>query len=317
MKLFNIDCHISVIADLKNIFEGLGHEVDQWSISGYRWVFNLPPAPTDIITQFNWQSIDEGMVDKFYKKHKDELDEYDAFVCCYPPIFLKLFEKFNKPIIVVAATRYDYPVIDDPKRLSWLEDSLNNNKNLMLVANNAFDKAYCEKFLNKEWTHIPSLCDYTGAKYNAKTDNFAYFSKCKLNLSDQYIHQSDLGKYSWQDLYSYNAILHFPYNVSTMSMFEQYQAGVPLILPGLETLMEILESNTIPLMTEIVFPNNNPDRQAKQFLTKEWLSLSDFYNGVLSVAYFDQNLNFTTLPEFRSNKESVFAKWKKVLDSIE
>ena len=39
---FNIDLHISVIADLKNIFESLGHEVESKSLSGHTWVFEKP-----------------------------------------------------------------------------------------------------------------------------------------------------------------------------------------------------------------------------------------------------------------------------------
>ena len=39
MKFFNIDLHISVIADIKKIFTDLGHEVDDWSLSGHAWAF--------------------------------------------------------------------------------------------------------------------------------------------------------------------------------------------------------------------------------------------------------------------------------------
>lgn len=315
MKFFNIDCHISVIADLKNIFESLGHSVDHWSISGHRWVFNLPACDSPIVRPSNWKDIDEQMVEDFYKFHRDELDQYDAFICCYPPIFLKLFEKFNKPIIVVAATRYDFPVIDDPKRLAWLEDSLNNNKNLILVANNAFDKKYCETFTTAKWKHIPSLCDYTSAKYNRKRNEKIVFSKFPIQSNERTIHQSRLGTYTWEDLYSYSGIIHFPYNVSTMSIFEQYQAGVPLCLPSLEFSLELL-SHGVPIFSEIVFPNSNIDRQPKQFLTKEWLSLSDFYNGVVKVNYFDSNFVFSEDIKPESNKDMIFNEWSKILQNI-
>jgi len=36
MKFFNIDLHISVIADLRRIFNDLGHEVDDWTLSEHR-----------------------------------------------------------------------------------------------------------------------------------------------------------------------------------------------------------------------------------------------------------------------------------------
>ncbi len=33
MKIFNIDLHISVIADIKNVLESMGHSVTSWSLS--------------------------------------------------------------------------------------------------------------------------------------------------------------------------------------------------------------------------------------------------------------------------------------------
>lgn len=314
MKFFNIDCHISVISDIKNIFEQLGHKVDHWSISGHRWVFNFDPCPSPVINENNWRSIDERMVDNFYQTHKQELDQYDAFICCYPPIFLKLFEKFNKPIIVIAATRYDYPVIDEPKRLAWLEDSLNNNDNLILIANNEFDKKYCEKFLKKEWKHIPSLCDYTQARYkNLKKQSVVY---SEFSFDTNHIQKSSLGQYSWDDLFSYQSIIHFPYNVSTMSMFEQYQAGVPISVPSIDFAIEMIHSN-IPLFSQIVFSNSRQDRQAYNFLNKEWLSYSDFYNGTIECSYFNSmEENAKIIIPQRSNKEKIFSLWSNILKLI-
>jgi hypothetical protein len=315
VKFFNIDCHISVISDIKNIFNKLGHQVDHWSLSGHRWVFDFQKCNSPIINENNWKSIDENMVENFYRIHKKDLDKYDAFICCYPPIFLKLFEKFNRPIIIIAATRYDYPVIDDLYRLLWLEDSLNNNKNLILVANNEFDKKYCEKFLKKEWLHIPSLCDYTNEKHSKTKDQSVIFSKFQIN--SKHIHQSELGQYTWKELYSYEQIIHFPYNVSTMSIFEQYNAGIPLIFPSLEFSLELINSG-IPLFSEIVFNNNNPNRQLNLFLNKEWLILSDFYNNIIECEYFE-SLNFkkTCIKPKQSNKEKIFNFWNNILLSLQ
>ncbi len=314
MNFFNIDCHVSVISDIKNIFTKLDHTVDNWSISGHRWVFNFAPCPSPIINADNWKSIDEKMVDDFYRNHKEELDKYEAFICCYPPIFLKLFEKFNKPIIVVAATRYDYPVIDDPIRLSWLEDSLNNNKNLILVANNEFDKKYCELFLKKEWQHIPSVCDYTNHKYKDTKKQSLVFSK--FPIQTEHVLQSNLGKYSWEHLFSYKNIIHFPYNSSTMSIFEQYQAGMPLNFPDIDLAISLIKAG-IPLFSEITFSNNNADRKSSNFLTKEWLSYSDFYNGTIECSYFkslEESLE-VVIPK-KNNKEKALNLWDNLLSSI-
>lgn len=315
MNFFNLDCHVSVIADIKDIFENLGHTVDQWSISGHRWLFNLPPCNSPIINENNWKEMDQKMVNDFYNTHKNELDKYDAFICAYPPCFLKLFEKFNKPIIVVAATRYDYPFTDNPEKLSWLEDSLNENTNLILIANNQFDKKYCEQFLKREWEWIPSLCDYTKTKHNPKKEQSIIFSKFSVRIDDRNIHQNDLGRYSWEDLYSYKDIIHLPYNASTMSIFEQYQAGVPLSFPSLDFSLSLIEKG-VPIFSEIVFPNQNPNRQAYFFLNKEWLSYSDFYNGTINSHLFESFEGKKNQLANLSNKAIIYSKWENVLNRI-
>ena len=79
MRIFNLDCHISVIADLKQIFENLDHDVTSWSISGHNWVFGKESKKVDIINPSSWMSLDKDMCDRFYERYKDELSEYDIF----------------------------------------------------------------------------------------------------------------------------------------------------------------------------------------------------------------------------------------------
>lgn len=319
MKFFNIDCHISVIADIKNIFQNLGHQVDQWSISGHRHIFNLAKAKHNTINEENWINLDEKLVDEFYKNHKDELDQYDAFICCYPPCFLKLYEKFNKPIIVVSATRYDHPFTNNIEKLKWLNDSLNNNDNLILIANNEFDKKYCEKFTKKEWKWIPSLCAYTEAKHSNAINKTVIFSKFDFDKNENFIHQNKLGLYKWNDLYSYKNIVHFPYNTSTMSIFEQYEAGVPLLFPSLRFSLELI-LNSVPIFSEIVFNNNDSNKQRHLFLNEEWLKLSDFYNGTIKCHYFNsfddlQKMTSKTLSNINaSNKDFIYNQWIEVFN---
>ena len=315
MKFFNLDCHISVISDIKNIFESLGHEVDHWSLSGHRWVFDFEKCQSPIINESNWTNLNQEMVDRFYEHHKKDLDGYDAFICAYPPCFLKLFEKFNKPIIVIAATRYDHPFTNDKTRLDWLEDSLKNNKYLILITNNEFDKKYCEHFLGNEWQWIPSLCDYTGAEYNPIKKQYILFSKFDIQRDPNVIHQNQLGKYTWEDLYSYNGIIHLPYNVSTMSIFEQYQAGVPLNFPSLDFAIELVNSQ-VPIFSEITFPNNQQNRQKDIFLTKEWLQYSDFYNGTIKCNYFDSSFNLTNSVKTLKNIDYIYNQWESILKRI-
>jgi len=325
MKFFNIDCHIAVIADIKNILEHLGHEVDHWSISGHRHIFNYPSCPSPVINDGNWSKIDQKMCDDFYKHHKNELDKYDAFIVAYPTAFLKLYEKFNKPIIVVIPIRYDFPLHNDPSRLLWLEESLNNNKNLILIANNEFDIHYSKLFFNRDIKLIPSLCDYTKEKYTPKHNSSIVFSKNFIE-DENLIHQSKLGDYTYKDLYSYKSIVHFPYHNSTMSLFEQTTAGVPILMPSLKFILELINQNWpnrgIPLFSELTFRGFDDRRKRENFLNEKWLSLCDFYNNTYSVNYFDsfshlkQLLKNNNLVVNNKDKEKTYSAWKEIVQLI-
>ena len=74
IHLFNIDLHISVIADIKNILNELYGEkikITDWSISGHSWVFKRERTNVEIINQNTWKNINEDMRNEFYEKYKD------------------------------------------------------------------------------------------------------------------------------------------------------------------------------------------------------------------------------------------------------
>lgn len=129
MKIFNLDCHVSVIEDLKNTFESLGHVVDTWSLSGHNWIFNREPSSVEVINQNTWMSLDENMCDAFYERYKDELSKYDAFLCTYPPAFSIIYEKFNKPIILQIPIRYEVPFHNSEIKWNSFNDVFDENDN--------------------------------------------------------------------------------------------------------------------------------------------------------------------------------------------
>ena len=135
-----------------------------------------------IINHNNWRLIDKNMSDSFYDRYKDELGKYDAFVVTHTPCFSMLYERFNKPIIVVCSTRYEEPFSSDmikwKKFNNYLIDGVDKGR-IKLVANNKYDKKYTETFLNRQVELIPSLCEYTRAAYTGVNKKFLYSSKYK------------------------------------------------------------------------------------------------------------------------------------------
>ena len=112
LNFFNLDCHISVIADLKNIFESLGHSVNSWSISGHNWIFNRPPSNVDVINSQTWKNLDKDMCEKYWSKqiglnrenftksiviqgrHKTRRVQYGICTLNFSSRFLEFFNSF-------------------------------------------------------------------------------------------------------------------------------------------------------------------------------------------------------------------------------
>lgn len=281
MKFFNIDLHISVIEDIKTIFNSLGHSVDSWNLSGHNWVFGRSPANVEVVNQSSWKNLDQKMCDEFYNRYKNDLYKYDAFIACYPPAFALLYERFNKPIYVVVATRYEYPFSNDLERWNWLDNKLKNmidSGQVIPIANNKYDRYYCGYFLERDFKHIPSLCNYTNAKYVGMKDPIVS-GRSSIN---GFNHIASLGRFTWADLYSHKAIIHIPYNTSVMSIFEQYTANVPLFFPAIEFGKKING-----YMSELIFIPNN--RISPELLSNSAISLADFYDEdwMPYVQYYD------------------------------
>ena len=343
MKFFNIDLHISVIADIENIFNQLGHTVDINYLSNHSWVFDKTPNNSFCINQSNWQSINTQICEQFYNQNKNKLDKYDGFIVTHIPALSLLYEKFNKPIIFVASTRYEYPFTGDVNRWRWFNQYIESNQNIIPLANNLYDKWYCEQFLSKKFEHIPSLCGYTNSEYNGNGQKHLLASKFIDINSEQIIHKNKIGKYEWSDLCNYKSIIHFPYNVSTMTIFENYTSNIPLFFPSKDFTFELSKNNLT--MTELSYnqvlgyinkghlTNNqvDPNDYKSDKILKNAIELSDFYNqNMREVITFDNsedlmykinNLNLKQISQKMKvhnieRKESILDSWKKILNKL-
>lgn len=343
MRFFNLDLHISVIADIKNIFEQLGHTVDINYLSGHSWVFEQNPNNSFCINQFNWQNINQQLCDQFYQENKDSLDHYDGFIVTHIPAIALLYEKFNKPIIFVASTRYEYPFTLDKSRWEWFNKFIETNNNIITLSNNLYDKWYCEQFLTKKFECIPSLCEYTNSKYTGNKDSHLLVAR-SVNLTlDKIVNKNKLGRYKWSDLSDYRSIIHFPYNVSTMTIFENYTSNIPLFFPSKDYNFEL--SKKSQTMSELSYnqvlrkPNKgtlipiqiDPNDYQSESLLRKAIDLSDFYNTNMREAMTFENLDdlvykinntdFVSVSKKMQlhnteRKEYIIDSWKKILNRI-
>lgn len=354
MKFFNIDCHISVIEDLKNIFRECEHEVDSVLLSGHAWVFGKPSMTMDVVSSTNWRHIDQKMCDDFYERYKHSFEDYDGFIVTYPPVFSMLFEKFNKPIIMMVPIRYEVPFSGKPDKWLWFNSFLQrtiDSGQIIPVANSLYDKRYCEYFLDREFHYIPNLCNYTQVKYEPTKEQHLLESKA-LNLSHpKIVNKQSLGRYSWQQLTEYKSIINIPYNCSTMSMFEHYTSNIPTFVPSQEFLLDLCLDKHLPgIMSEVtwnqvenlkpgssIFANNpsrknsDPNEYDSKETMRDWFSLSDFFSEDMkhlctfsSLEDLEKKLQTTDFKKVSSemnihNIERVrytFNMWKQILGKI-
>ncbi len=352
MKFFNIDQHVSVISDVAHIFKNLGHQVDDWSLSGHHWVMNKPKKDImlDNGTKLTCSGVcTQEVCDSFYNQNKEELNKYDAFISCYPAEFALLYEKWNKPIIIVNCIRYDHPNTFNPLIKNRLNDFLklkHNEGKLYYICNNKGDQFYTHYFTGIWGMHIPSLCEYTGFKYTGTKNKYILHERSHnvIPSSNLCVSLSSIRdnswKYNWQDLYSYKGIIHLPYHNGSMSIFEHYTANVPLFFPSKRYTKELFRENKI--LSDLTFykiqnvpePDdlNNPNSLRNPDILDKWINTCDFYDeeNMKHIQYFDSpqelehllrtvNTNEISQNMARYNilrKESIYARWKEILTSI-
>eukprot|EP00277_Geminigera_cryophila_P041581 CAMPEP_0173103610 /NCGR_PEP_ID=MMETSP1102-20130122/38506_1 /TAXON_ID=49646 /ORGANISM="Geminigera sp., Strain Caron Lab Isolate" /LENGTH=488 /DNA_ID=CAMNT_0013998485 /DNA_START=191 /DNA_END=1660 /DNA_ORIENTATION=- len=280
LRLFSLDLHQAVIADVKDVFERLFGdriEVHDWNVTGYgdpaQFGFKSPWRVHDgdthqhLINSDSWYGIDAEMISRFVWKYSHELKDYDGFIVSHSPVFCRLFEAFEKPIILVNTCRYDQPYcwngnMQERDELHQCLQRLALKQMLIPISNNKADQAYLKLGTGIESCHIPSLCLYTNVTHEYLSTNLAAPCLGSKHLSETTGKKGELAKdlasvtalthrpsetpvamsehngekrvtrgHTWKELYQRQALVHVPYEMSTMSLFEQYSAGVPLVFP--------------------------------------------------------------------------------------
>jgi len=307
MRFLNIDQHISVSADLRGIFNSLGHTITEVSLSGHAKVIGRPLYSIPMLDGENWcGTITEKKFKEFNETYKKLFDNFDGFICCYPPIFSLLYQYTNKPIIIDIPIRYEYGAEYNPKLWNEFNSYLRESENIHLVANSIYDQKYSSGFIGRNVDYISSWCgNYTGMSYNPVKNQTLLYAAFDINDScNRTIKKERALKcgYAWQEVANYKSIVHFPYQVSTMSIFEQYAANIPLFFPTQRFLLELF-TNDVQVLHQISFnqiakresksciehnfkydPNNYKDLEC----IKHWLKYADYYSdNMRCVNFFD------------------------------
>jgi hypothetical protein len=361
IKLFNLDLHISVIEDLKYILKDIYNdkiEITDWSLSGHSWIFNKNIENVKIINQNTWKSINENMIEDFILEYYNFLVEFDGFIVTHTPIFSLLYEKFNKPIILINSTRYEQPLSWNNNLNMWEKFNtklkyMYDRKQLIAISNNKGDAEYLKIGTGIESIIIPSLCLYTEIKYQVNLNNennenknfnkFINYSSSYINESEYIINKNNIKQpYKWYELYSYNGIIHIPYEISTMSIFEQYSANVPLFFPSKNLLKSMIKNNEVKMncLYHKLFGNCSYLEKMDSCLGEDkwidfWIDKADYYDeeNMKYIIYFNskdelneiiKNIDIDEINKIslkmdihnQNRKKLVYEKWENIIDSL-
>ena len=320
--------HISVIQDVEHILSGLGHTLDRHSLSGHNWVDGSAKSSLKVVNSRNWTQIDSSLVAKFYKRHKSDFEGYDAFVHSYPPAFAMLFEPFEKPVITVTCTRFDFPAF--PKNYQWLVQGLRrmaSSGQLTLTANNRLDQMYNERFLGIETQYISSLCDYMEQKTETRKKEFLCWSRYHPIPPVKGIDQNFTikQKYDRNSIRESAGVVHLPYNLSIMSAFEHYWQNIPMYFPSIDFQKELLKSPHGAL-EEVLF------EKSALYFDESMIELADWYDdeNFSGVRLFDSWKHLSEMLETDDlsaiehtmamnnleRKSQIYNAWQKLLAKI-
>ena len=304
VKIFYFDAHIGTHSELMYVLKkiyGDSVEIEGWLISGHSFLLGRQPDQTEIVDAETWRRINEAMIDSFWEKYKVYLNTFDLFVAAYPAVFSMLYAKTNKPILIYNCVRYDMP-------FCWSKDlhSLNQFNNYLsalhqemrvsVISNNLADHDYFQAGPHGvPSVLIPTIGTYAKLQWRPTTANgLIYSGEDHLQIANPgLVSRKSLGVYSNEILCSFGYVVHMPYEVSTMSLFEQYAGGIPLYVPTLRYLLEEWEKNPRLLQSKYWLHNNSNSfptylkNQHDQGSNWWWLSRSDFYHHLDKVNYFD------------------------------
>lgn len=288
LRLFNLDLHISVIEDVKTHLQRyFGDEFDlvEWCISGHNHIMGKERSNPRYINNSEWRNIDRDRIGKFVMENREFLSSFDGFIVTHSPVFALIYQSFGKPIYVVNSCRFDQPfgggnlgmreyLVGELRRMS-------DEGMLRVVSNNKGDRDYFGEQTGIITEHIPSLCKYTGVRYVGNREEFLYCGGIDIGMPNVVSKSTLPAGYEWSLICEFRGVIHVPYEISTMSIFEQYTSCIPLIVPSKRFLKELGTLITVDVYDVL--------SSSKYANIDEWIERADFYDegNMPYVSYFD------------------------------
>lgn len=374
LRLFGMDHHHAVLWDAKQILRPLGIHLDfHWLCDG------RPPIneaiPSSIPSFQSSLDIYRPSPDKPLSKEAKEFlnsKSYDGILTSHSLVSCHRLKDAGLPMVHINSTRFGNDWIQDPRKHSYLVESIRDllqQQRLTLVHNNKGDAQYLHQYIPslgpQQEVLIPSLCE-SHLRLRTKTPSAPkiliwdtrqvllqqegspfmkqLYATLKQKHGDAVDSQATLMAEAQTYLPEgyldkYTAVIHIPYNVSTMSMFQQARANIPIWVPSKTLLAKLWADTKEPneLSWTVFAPGTEStastmDSVRNPTVLDKWLETCDFYNkDVLPLCLtFDslEDLSERLLTtdyqsmidecerEQQRRREDIFYAWEQVFQSL-
>jgi hypothetical protein len=276
------------------------------------------------------------------------------------------------PLFHINSTRFGNDWIQDKSKHTILVESLQillQTKCLTMIHNNLGDKQYFHQYFPslapQQEIIIPSLCEQ-GMRLRSKTPEKPkllvwdtrqillqegkspfmkqLYTKCKGAWGDAFESQAVLmaeaGTFLPEGyLDEFSAVIHMPYNVSTMSLFEQARANIPIWIPSKRLLQQLWTDKQEPneLSWTVFAPGTEAsastmDAVRTPEVVERWIHTADFYKpDVLpTVLIFDsieellqkglttdyQAIINMSEQSHQQRREAIYFAWEQVFQAL-
>jgi hypothetical protein len=344
LTFWSTDFHITPISDLKFLFKSFQIKIIDKSLSGACESRGTCARDLKVINKDNAYNIGDHPQElsrRLFEAYQNdpEFRSVDAIICFHPIVTCQLYMPFNKTIIMISSTRYEHGQFASHQwqRFNRIIQKLASNPRHLIGGNSVYDADYIQFFTGVPAVYVPSFCGVITARYNPVKSEFLLahshasvhkdtywdggwliwrFAVDRMNEAKakkggkaaefQFKGINELyGRYEYQDLANHPAMIHFPYQVSVMSFFEQYRMNLPLFVPSLKFMIQLHLDHA--LISERTWarihnrggitksdidghpdawtkhdPNNEKSAEALEY----WLAKADYYTKPY-IQYFD------------------------------
>lgn len=256
--VLHLTFHKGCAREIDAVAERLGFKVDTWFIP------DLPPLFFDGVSRGNaLYNIGHERADRIWKLHQSTFKQFDAVITSDTAPLARIFlqNDFKKPLIIWICNRFDYSDREsldcdfpDPE-FYQLFDGAYRNKNVKVIAYNAFEHEYarkkkvdtgglvitpCAPKILALGSSIPSTINKKETFFLPPYSNEVLFlEKCQELKISVY-----RGRYNGAaDLMDFKGIIHFPYAWSNLAFFENISNGIPYFIPSISFLRTLLQES--------------------------------------------------------------------------